>query len=92
MGLAKLKSKLSFTRISASSLTIWENEIDFFSSSESRLTILEKLGDIGYSNLAASRMDTVANKQIFSLGYVCHPITARYLSRMEHATKRVSFL
>jgi len=91
-GLAKLKSKLRITRISASSLIIDSILTYFFSTSDRRQIIFEKLGEIGCSSFAAISMLTVARRHIFSLGKLNQPITDKYLSRMEHATNNVSFL
>ena len=45
-----------------------------FSSSDNKFIILVKLGEIGYSSLAAINIETVASLHIWSLGKVYQPI------------------
>jgi len=85
-----LKSKFNFTSTSASKSIKDYFDNYFFSSSDSRDIIFEKLGQIGCSILAASSIETTAKLHILSLGYVHHPIVDKYLSRIAQATKRVS--
>jgi hypothetical protein len=92
MGFEKLKSKLRVYRISASSFINFSILTCYLSSSERSIIIFEKLGEIGYSSFAAISMETVASRHIFSRGKVYQPMTERYLSMMEQATNKVSFL
>ena len=64
----------------------------FCSSSVRRLIILWKLGDIGWSNLAAIRMQMVDKMAICYLGKFLRPKVAMYRSKMLAARNRVSIL
>jgi len=85
-----LKSNYNFISTSASKSIKDCFDNYFLSSSDSREIIFEKLGQIGYSILAASSIETTAKLHILSLGYVHHPMADKYLSRIAQATKRVS--
>ena len=92
MGPGKLKSKPNRIRISYSRATRSCFDMFFFSDSLRRLIILEKEGCIGYSNLAAKRIEIVDNVTIYWSGQFQCPINCRYLSKMLHAINSVSIL
>jgi hypothetical protein len=54
--------------------------------------ILVKLGEIGYSSLAAIRTQMVARDTIWDFGKLSIPILLMYLSRMPAAMNSVSGL
>lgn len=64
IGPGKLKSKQKVVKISASKSIKDCLSMDFFSSSVSKLIILVKLGEIGYSSFAAMSMEIVASRHI----------------------------
>lgn len=66
--------------------------IFFFSLSVNKLIILENEGYIGYSNLAARRIEIVAKFTSFYVGKFQWPIRDKYLSKMAEAQNRVSTL
>lgn len=65
---------------------------NFFSSSFSKLIILVKLGDIGYSSLADINTLMVARHTTLCFVKFSNPIAAMYLSNIAAATNRDSGL
>ena len=74
MGPGKLKSKPRVTIIWASRSMSCSLLTYFFSSSLSKLIILVKLGEIGYSSLADISTEIVAKQTICDLGKFEAPI------------------